>query len=177
MNLLLVEDEARVADFIVRGLRAEGWMVTHAPDAEIATELSLQDTFDVIVLDPPTHSVSERMEGDLDVQRDHPAMLEACQALLSDEGTLFFSNNLRTFELDPTWSKTLQEITDKTNALAQASMKLGEALYQESQGGDGAPEDLDLGGEAGGQQASADDDVVDADFEEVADDDDDKKSA
>lgn len=51
MNLLLVEDEARVADFIVRGLRAEGWMVTHAPDAEIATELSLQDTFDVIVLD------------------------------------------------------------------------------------------------------------------------------
>ena len=51
MNLLLVEDESRVADFIVRGLRAEGWMVTHAPDAEIATELSLQDSFDVIVLD------------------------------------------------------------------------------------------------------------------------------
>ena len=51
MNLLLVEDEARVADFIVRGLRAEGWVVTHAPDAETATELTRQERFDVIVLD------------------------------------------------------------------------------------------------------------------------------
>ncbi len=51
MNLLLVEDEARVADFILRGLRAEGWMVTHAPNAETAQELTLQERFDVIVLD------------------------------------------------------------------------------------------------------------------------------
>ncbi len=51
MNLLLVEDEARVADFILRGLRAEGWMVTHAPNAEAAQELTLQERFDVIVLD------------------------------------------------------------------------------------------------------------------------------
>ena len=51
MNLLLVEDEARVADFIVRGLRAEGWVVTHVPDAEAGMELSQQDRFDVIVLD------------------------------------------------------------------------------------------------------------------------------
>ena len=51
MNVLLVEDEARVADFILRGLRAEGWMVTHAPDAASALELKLQECFDVIVLD------------------------------------------------------------------------------------------------------------------------------
>ncbi len=51
MNLLLVEDEARVADFILRGLRAEGWMVTHAPNAEAAQELTTQERFDVIVLD------------------------------------------------------------------------------------------------------------------------------
>ena len=51
MNLLLVEDEVRVADFILRGLRAEGWTVTHVPDAEAAQELVLQESFDVIVLD------------------------------------------------------------------------------------------------------------------------------
>jgi molecular chaperone DnaK len=53
-------------------------------------------------------------------------------------------------------------IKEKTTALAQSSMKLGEAMYQASQEGDG--EEFD-GGEA------ADDDVVDADFEEVKDDD------
>ncbi len=51
MNLLLVEDEIRVADFILRGLRAEGWMVTHSPVADTALDLSLQQRFDVIVLD------------------------------------------------------------------------------------------------------------------------------
>ena len=51
MNLLLVEDEARVADFILRGLRAEGWTVTHVPNAESAQELTQQERFDVILLD------------------------------------------------------------------------------------------------------------------------------
>ena len=51
MNLLLVEDEIRVADFILRGLRAEGWMVTHMSTAEPALELTAQQRFDVIVLD------------------------------------------------------------------------------------------------------------------------------
>ena len=51
MNVLLVEDEARVADFVLRGLRAEGWTVTHASDGESGLELARQDRFDVIVLD------------------------------------------------------------------------------------------------------------------------------
>ncbi|MEM1046324.1 MAG: response regulator transcription factor [Pseudomonadota bacterium] len=51
MNILIVEDEARVADFIMRGLRAEGWTVTHAVDAETGLELTLQERYDVIVLD------------------------------------------------------------------------------------------------------------------------------
>ena len=51
MNVLLVEDEVRVADFVLRGLRSEGWLVTHSPDAESALELIAQEHFDVIVLD------------------------------------------------------------------------------------------------------------------------------
>ncbi|MDQ0314205.1 molecular chaperone DnaK [Amorphus orientalis] len=57
-----------------------------------------------------------------------------------------------------------QEIEAKSQALAQASMKLGEHLY--SQSGEEAPT-----GEQDEQASSQNDDVVDADFEEVKDDD------
>ncbi|MEM1346550.1 MAG: response regulator transcription factor [Pseudomonadota bacterium] len=52
MNVLLVEDEARVADFITRGLRGEGWVVEHVVDGETALELLAEGAaFDVVVLD------------------------------------------------------------------------------------------------------------------------------
>ena len=51
MNILLVEDEARVADFIRRGLSAEGWAVDHAADGEDALEHAALNTYDVILLD------------------------------------------------------------------------------------------------------------------------------
>jgi molecular chaperone DnaK len=59
-------------------------------------------------------------------------------------------------------------IKEKTDALAQASMKLGEAMYKASQ--------AEAEAQAEGSADDSDDDVVDADFEEVSDDDD-KKSA
>jgi molecular chaperone DnaK len=62
-------------------------------------------------------------------------------------------------------------IKQKIDAVAQTSMKLGEAMYQASQGAGAAP-----GADAGTASApGGDDNVVDADFEEVQDDD--KKSA
>ncbi len=51
MNILLVEDEARVADFIQRGLKAEGWFVSIAPDGETALAMTAAERFDVILLD------------------------------------------------------------------------------------------------------------------------------
>ena len=71
-----------------------------------------------------------------------------------------------------------EDIKAKTNALAQASMKLGEAMYAQAQkdqagpGGPGAP-----GGGAGPQAGAPKDDVVDAEFTEVDDDKKNKKSA
>ena len=60
------------------------------------------------------------------------------------------------------------DIQAKTQALMQASMKLGEAMYKAAQAEGGA-------GEAEGEpSAAADEGVVDAEFEEV---DDNKKSA
>jgi len=63
----------------------------------------------------------------------------------------------------------------KTNALAQASMKLGEAMYAQAQQGPGAgPGD---GAAPGGSPGGAKEDVVDAEFTEVDDDKKNKKSA
>jgi molecular chaperone DnaK len=66
-----------------------------------------------------------------------------------------------------------ETIAAKTNTLAQASMKLGEAMYSQQQaaadGAGAAP-----GGEPGGAKK---DDVVDAEFTEVDDDKKNKKSA
>ncbi len=61
-------------------------------------------------------------------------------------------------------------IKEKTNALAQAAMKIGEALYKQSGGGASDGEGPDTSDNPGAEH----DDIVDADFEEVKDDD--KKS-
>ncbi len=64
-------------------------------------------------------------------------------------------------------------ITEKSNALAQASMKLGEAMYKQQQE---AQPGSDAGAQAAGGGAPKDD-VVDAEFTEVDDDKNNKKSA
>ncbi|WP_372574280.1 response regulator transcription factor [Ruegeria jejuensis] len=51
MNILLVEDETRVADFVRRGLAAEGWSVDHVADGEDALEYVASNSYDVILLD------------------------------------------------------------------------------------------------------------------------------
>lgn len=56
--------------------------------------------FDLIFMDPPTFSNSKRMEGVLDVQRDHVDMVDAAMRLLRKEGVLYFSNNYRRFKID-----------------------------------------------------------------------------
>ncbi|MCC5883476.1 MAG: bifunctional 23S rRNA (guanine(2069)-N(7))-methyltransferase RlmK/23S rRNA (guanine(2445)-N(2))-methyltransferase RlmL [Halomonas sp.] len=57
--------------------------------------------FDLIFLDPPTFSNSKKMEGTLDVQRDHERLVSLAMARLAPEGTLVFSNNQRRFQLAP----------------------------------------------------------------------------
>lgn len=59
-----------------------------------------REGFDVIMLDPPTFSNSKRMEGILDVQRDHLQLIKRCMELLNNGGRLYFSTNLRGFKLD-----------------------------------------------------------------------------
>jgi 23S rRNA (guanine2445-N2)-methyltransferase / 23S rRNA (guanine2069-N7)-methyltransferase len=56
--------------------------------------------YDLIYVDPPTFSNSKRMEGVLDVQRDHVGMIRRSMGLLRPGGRLVFSTNYTRFKLD-----------------------------------------------------------------------------
>jgi 23S rRNA (guanine2445-N2)-methyltransferase / 23S rRNA (guanine2069-N7)-methyltransferase len=56
--------------------------------------------FDLIFVDPPTFSNSKRMQGVLDVQRDHVGMIRRSLKLLRPGGRLVFSTNFTRFKLD-----------------------------------------------------------------------------
>jgi two-component system copper resistance phosphate regulon response regulator CusR len=51
IRILIVEDEAELADFVVRGLREEGFVVEHVVDGELARDAMRLATWDLIVLD------------------------------------------------------------------------------------------------------------------------------
>jgi two-component system OmpR family response regulator len=51
MRILIVEDEARIADFLERGLRAEGHFCVVANDGEAGLSLALDGDFDLVLLD------------------------------------------------------------------------------------------------------------------------------
>ena len=57
-------------------------------------------SFDIVIMDPPTFSNSQRMEDVLDIQRDHAAMINDCLDTLAPDGILFFSTNYRKFHLE-----------------------------------------------------------------------------
>ncbi|MEQ8530767.1 MAG: response regulator transcription factor [Imperialibacter sp.] len=51
MNILLVEDEAKVASFIKQGLEEQGYVVDLATDGQMGLTLFLKGSYDVAVLD------------------------------------------------------------------------------------------------------------------------------
>ena len=51
MRILIVEDEVRIADFLQRGLRAEGHFPVVANDGEAGLALALEGDFDLLLLD------------------------------------------------------------------------------------------------------------------------------
>ncbi|PSW56655.1 bifunctional 23S rRNA (guanine(2069)-N(7))-methyltransferase RlmK/23S rRNA (guanine(2445)-N(2))-methyltransferase RlmL [Photobacterium leiognathi] len=60
----------------------------------------VDDTFDLIFIDPPTFSNSKRMKQSFDIQRDHIMLMENLKRMLRPEGQIVFSNNKRHFKMD-----------------------------------------------------------------------------
>jgi 23S rRNA (guanine2445-N2)-methyltransferase / 23S rRNA (guanine2069-N7)-methyltransferase len=63
------------------------------------------ERYDLVFLDPPTFSNSKRMQGVLDIGRDHAGLIEAGMRLLSPGGLLVFSTNAQRFRLDAALSE------------------------------------------------------------------------
>ncbi|MEX0853560.1 MAG: molecular chaperone DnaK [Bauldia sp.] len=131
---------------------------------------------DKMVKDAEAHAAEDKVRRALVEAKNHgEALVHSTEKSLKDYGDKVSQADKSAIEAAVAGLKTTMEgddaeaIKDKTSALAQAAMKLGEAMYAASQTGTGA-----AGGDSSGEQKS--EDVVDADFEEV-DDDDKKKSA
>ncbi len=74
-----------------------------------------KESFDLIVLDPPTFSNSKSMKDVLDIQPMHVDLINEGLRVLSPGGVLYFSTNARKFELDEAGIKgTVKNITTAT---------------------------------------------------------------
>ena len=51
MHILIVEDDARIVSFIAKGLAAEGYATTDAPNGDRAIEHLARERFDLVLLD------------------------------------------------------------------------------------------------------------------------------
>ncbi len=74
------------------------------------------DNFDLVIMDPPTFSNSQRMTDILDTQRDHAALINQCLAAMKPGAQLYFSTNYRKFELDSAniRASSIRDITKAT---------------------------------------------------------------
>lgn len=73
------------------------------------------NSFDLVVMDPPTFSNSKRMKDILDIQRDHVELLNDVLAATTQGGTVYFSTNYTKFIIDAPAIKA-SEIKDITKA-------------------------------------------------------------
>lgn len=51
MRLLLIEDDVKIASFVIKGLKAAGFAVDHALDGNSGLDLALGEPYDVIIVD------------------------------------------------------------------------------------------------------------------------------
>jgi molecular chaperone DnaK len=133
-----------------------------------------------MVKEAESHADEDKKRRELvETKNQGEALVHSTEKMLKDFGDKVPASDKSTVEaaLADLKSAIQGEDTDlvkqKVDALAQASMKLGEALYQANQGAAGG------GGGGGGTEGGGgapEDNVVDVDFEEVRDDDS-KKSA
>ncbi|MBL8894505.1 MAG: Hsp70 family protein, partial [Rhizobiales bacterium] len=168
---------------------ANGIVNVHAKDKATNKEQQIRiqasgglsdSEIDKMVKEAEANAADDKKRKELVEAKNHAeALIHATNKSISELGDKISGADKSTVEAAIADLKSVMDGSDaeaikaKSNALAQASMKLGEALYKQqaqqgTPGGDGPQPG------AGGQQ-QADDGVVDADFTEVRDDD--RKSA
>src|SRR6195256_1372644 len=128
---------------------------------------------DKMVKEAEAHAADDKKTRELAEAKNHgDALIHSTEKAVSEHGSKISDAEPTAIENAIASLKSaikadeLDDIKTKTNALAQASMKLGEAMYKSQQGGgDGG----DGTGAAGGEAPPKDENVVDAEFSEVDD--------
>ena len=88
----------RALPFVAAGLLSRHRLIRADVMAWLAED---GGSYDLILCDPPTFSNTKKEQRVFDVQRDHVVLIERCMKRLAPGGTLYFSNNYRSFKLDP----------------------------------------------------------------------------
>src|SRR3984893_2726295 len=132
-----------------------------------------------MVKDAEAHAEEDKKRKAAVETKNHAeALVHSTEKALSEHGAKVADGERRAIETaladlkEALKGDDTDAVTAKMNALAQVSMKLGEAMYKQADGPPGAS-----GAETGGPGGSKKDDVVDAEFTEVDDDKKNKKSA
>ncbi len=128
-----------------------------------------------MVKDAEANAAEDKKRKDLVEAKNHgESLVHSTQKSLGEHGDKISAADKSTIEAAIADLKSAMEgsdteaIKEKTTALAQAAMKIGEAMYK--QAGGGASASATASAESDGTK-STDDDIVDADFTEVKDDD------
>ena len=171
---------------------ANGIVNVHAKDKGTGKEQQIriqasgglsETDIEKMVKDAEAHAADDkkRREG-VEAKNHAEAMIHATEKALTEHGSKVGEAERRAIEnaiadaKEAVKGDDVEAIKAKTNALAQASMKLGEAMYQQAQQQGGEPGD-GAGPGAGPSAGAPKEDVVDAEFTEVDDDKKNKKSA
>jgi molecular chaperone DnaK len=123
-----------------------------------------------MVKEAEAHATEDKKAKELAEAKNHgDALIHSTEKAVSEHGSKISEPERTAIENAIASLKSaikeedVETIKAKTNALAQASMKLGEAMYKATQGGGEGP------GASGEGGAKKDDNVVDAEFSEVDD--------
>jgi molecular chaperone DnaK len=138
-----------------------------------------EEDIENMVKEAEEHAEEDRKKRELvDAKNQAESLIHTTEKTLNEVGDQVDANDKQAVETAVSELRTalenedLDDIKQKTEALSQASSKLGEAMYrnaQESQGAEGAADGAEASG--GDGQSQSGEDVVDADFEEVDDND------
>jgi 23S rRNA (cytosine1962-C5)-methyltransferase len=103
-------------NFVVNRFKDEKkFHFVHADVLQYLKTLS-PNSFDLIIIDPPTFSNSKRMKDFFDVQRDHVTIINDALFALPENGIIYFSTNYSKFILDEERIKasSIKDITKAT---------------------------------------------------------------
>ncbi len=136
------------------------------------------DEIEKMVEDAEANAESDKARREaVEAKNQAEAMIHSTEKSLAEHGDKVSEEDKNAIEAAMTELKTAlegddaEDITAKAQVLAEASMKMGQAIYEAQQ----SEEEAAAAADAAADSASTDD-VVDADFEEINDDDE-KKSA